>query len=257
METTESYQLARISAIEKESGLALIGDKEIFAQIEGKLRFSLQSPLDLPTVGDWVKVRLYNNGELAMIHEVLPRKSVLARKSAGKEIDYQLIAANIDAAFIVQSLDHNFNLRRLERCMAVVNEANILPLILLSKADLPGAEEIQQRVDEIHQLNGSLTVVPFSNPTGQGLENIRALIEPGKTYCLMGSSGVGKTTLLNMLIGEAIYRTAPVRGKGLAWPTYHDPQATHYSRFGRDTHRHSGHSRTGRDRPGRGSGNDL
>jgi ribosome biogenesis GTPase / thiamine phosphate phosphatase len=213
MESTESHQLARISAVEKESCLALIGDQEICAQFEGKFRFSIQSPLDLPAVGDWVNVRLFNSGELAMIHEVLPRKSLLKRKSAGKAIDYQLIAANLDAAFIVQSLDHNFNLRRLERCLAVVNEAGILPLILLSKADLLGADEIQQRVNEIHQSHGSLRVVPFSNLSGQGLDSIRALIEPGKTYCLMGSSGVGKTTLLNTLIGEALFKTAPVREK--------------------------------------------
>jgi ribosome biogenesis GTPase / thiamine phosphate phosphatase len=211
METMQSRQPARISSVEKDSFLTLIGNKEIFAQIDGKLRFSIQSPLDWPATGDWVNVSLHNDGELALIHEVLPRKSLLSRKKAGHEIEYQLIAANIDAAFIIQSLDHNFNLRRLERNLTLVHEAGITPLVLLSKSDLLSSDDIQNHIEQIRNANGELAIAAFSNLSGEGIDSIRAMIEPGKTYCLMGSSGVGKTTLLNTLIGREIYPTAPVR----------------------------------------------
>jgi ribosome biogenesis GTPase / thiamine phosphate phosphatase len=207
------YQLARISAVDKDSYL-IIGEKdEVFAEIEGKLRFSAQSSMDLPTVGDWVYVKYYNDDTLAMIHEILPRKSLLKRKTAGKKIEYQLLSANIDTAFILQSLDNNFNLRRLERYLVAVDEGGISPIILLSKADLITEQEIKEHTTAIRQFNKELPIVVFSNKTGLGLDNVRCLITPGRTYCLIGSSGVGKTTLLNKLIGEEIYKTAEVRGK--------------------------------------------
>jgi ribosome biogenesis GTPase / thiamine phosphate phosphatase len=207
------HQLARISAVDKD-GYRVIGEKnEVYAEIEGKLRFLAQSSLDLPVVGDWVYVKYYNDDTLAIIHGILPRKSLLKRKTAGKKIAYQLLSANIDTAFIMQSLDHNYNLRRLERYLVAVNEGNISPVILLSKADLITEQEIEERISAISQFNQDLQVIVFSNKTSTGLENIRRIIAPGRTYCLLGSSGVGKTTLLNRLIGEEIYRTAEVRKK--------------------------------------------
>jgi len=207
------YQLARIAAVDKDS-YVVIGEKnEVFAEIEGKLRFQASSSLDLPTVGDWVYVKYYNDDTLAIIHEILPRKSLLRRKTAGKKIDYQLLSANIDTAFIMQSLDANFNLRRLERYLVAVKEGGIEPVALLSKADLIPEKEIQERIAAIRQVYNELKVMVFSNKTGLGLEDIQRNIEPGRTYALLGSSGVGKTTLLNRLIGEDIYKTAAVRIK--------------------------------------------
>ena len=207
------YQLARIAAVDKDS-YVVIGEKnEVFAEIEGKLRFQASSSLDLPTVGDWVYVKYYNDDTLAIIHEILPRKSLLRRKTAGKKIDYQLLSANIDTAFIMQSLDANFNLRRLERYLVAVKEGGIEPVALLSKADLIPEKEIQERIAAIRQVYSELKVMVFSNKTGLGLEDIQRNIEPGRTYALLGSSGVGKTTLLNRLIGEDIYKTAAVRIK--------------------------------------------
>ncbi|MDD5354574.1 MAG: ribosome small subunit-dependent GTPase A [bacterium] len=207
------YQLARIAAVDKDS-YVVIGEKnEVFAEIEGKLRFQAVSSLDLPTVGDWVYVKYYNDDTLAIIHEILPRRSLLRRKTAGKKIDYQLLSANIDTAFIMQSLDANFNLRRLERYLVAVKEGGIEPVALLSKADLIPEKEIQERIAAIRQVYSELKVMVFSNKTGLGLEDIQRNIEPGRTYALLGSSGVGKTTLLNKLIGEDIYKTAEVRVK--------------------------------------------
>lgn len=209
----EHYQTVRIAAVDKDGFTVWFENNEIYAEIEGKLRFESVSPMDMPTVGDFVRVRFYNDGDLAIIHDVLPRKTLLKRKSAGAKVDYQLIAANIDAAFIVQSLDENYNLRRLERSLAIVHEAGIEPVVLLTKSDLLQQDEIDRRVDEIIQTQGDLAVIALSNRTGQGVDRVRGLLAPEKAYCLMGSSGVGKTTLLNNLIGSEVYKTAPVREK--------------------------------------------
>ena len=206
-------QLARIAAVDKDSYRILNDGRECLAELEGKLRFAIRSALDLPTVGDWVNVKYYNDGNLAIINNILPRRSLLKRKAAGKKIDYQLISANIDIAFVIQSLDHNYNLRRLERYLVAVNEGGISPVVLLSKADLLSPGEIQERIAAIRELNKDLPVIVFSSQTGAGLDDIRALITKDKTYCLIGSSGVGKTTLLNKLLGQDILRTAEVRVK--------------------------------------------
>lgn len=207
------YQLARIAAVDKDS-YVVIGEKnEVFAEIEGKLRFQVRSSMDLPTVGDWVYVKYYNDDTLAIIHEILPRRSLLKRKMAGKKIEYQLLSANIDTAFIMQSLDANFNLRRLERYLVAVKEGGIEPIVLLSKADLMTEKEIEERIAAIQQVYSDLKIIVFSNKTGLGMENIQQNINPGRTYALLGSSGVGKTTLLNRLIGKDVYKTAEVRVK--------------------------------------------
>ena len=124
-----------------------------------------------------------------------------------------MIAANIDVAFIVQSLDTDFNLRRLERYLVMVKDSNIEPIVLLSKSDLLRTEETNSLMAEIHNIMPFFHVLPFSNENGTGLEDIRDLLVPQKTYCLLGSSGVGKTTLLNNLIGETVFATRTVRNK--------------------------------------------
>jgi ribosome biogenesis GTPase len=164
-------------------------------------------------VGDWVFVQYYNDGTLAIIHDLFSRKSFLRRKSAGKEVDYQMIASNIDIAFIMQSCDFNFNLRRMERYLVMVNDGHIEPIILLSKSDLVSTEDIENRISEIRQARIGARVIAFSNKTAIGLETVQRVLEKGKTYCLLGSSGVGKTTLLNRLLGREVFETNPVREK--------------------------------------------
>ena len=149
----------------------------------------------------------------SIIHEIIQRKSLLKRKTPGKKIDFQLIAANIDTACIVQSLDDNFNLRRLERYLVMINESNIRPIVLLSKSDLLTSDEVADRIGEIHKIMPRLNVQPFSNESESGLKSVKDLLTPGLTYCLLGSSGVGKTTLLNNLIGEYVFKTKTVREK--------------------------------------------
>jgi len=212
-ENLNGLEIARVVAVHKDRFTINNGEKDVFAELVGKLLYAAESPADLPIVGDWVVVNFYDKGTFSIIHDILPRKSLLKRKTPGKKIEFQLIAANIDAAFIVQSLDDNFNLRRLERYLVMVHEGNIKPIILLSKCDLESTEKIAKKVGEIHTLMPNLRVQPFSNKDESGLKQVRGILTSGHTFCLLGSSGVGKTTLLNNLIGESIFKTKTVRDK--------------------------------------------
>ncbi|MDY7031539.1 MAG: ribosome small subunit-dependent GTPase A [Thermodesulfobacteriota bacterium] len=205
------FGIARVMAVHKDSYIINNGENDVCAELLGKMVFSATSPIDYPAVGDWVFADFYDENTFSIIHNVLPRKSLLKRKTPGKKIDFQLIAANIDVAFIVQSLDTDFNLRRLERYLVMVKESNIKPIVLLSKSDLLNKESIGKRVEEIRKIMPSSHVQPFSNKDESGLKNIKDLLAPRQTYCLLGSSGVGKTTLLNNLIGESIFAIKTVR----------------------------------------------
>ncbi|MEW6078111.1 MAG: ribosome small subunit-dependent GTPase A [Thermodesulfobacteriota bacterium] len=209
----ERFDVARVIAVHKDSYIITNGEHNVFAEPVGKMLFGATSPLDLPAVGDWVLATFYDQDTFSIIHKVLPRKSLLKRKTPGKRIDFQLIAANIDVAFIVQSLDVNFNLRRLERYLVMVTDSHIEPAVLLSKSDLLDAGQIEDRVAQIHEIMPALPVQPFCNRSEAGVQSVKALLAPRKTYCLLGSSGVGKTTLLNNLIGDDAFATKPVREK--------------------------------------------
>ena len=207
------HAVARVTAVNKDSYTIDKGNGDVPAEVTGKLMYSVESPMDLPATGDWVIARFYDNDALAIISEVLPRASVLKRKSAGKKVEFQLIAANIDTAFIVQSLDGNYNLRRLERYLVMINASHIQPVVLLSKSDLLSLDEINKKVADINDLSQDTGVVAFSNIDQAGLKSVKNLLLPGKTYCLLGSSGVGKTSLINNLLEERRFKTRNVRAK--------------------------------------------
>lgn len=213
IERLEEFDLARVVAVHKDSYIITDGEADIQAELVGKLIFSASSPTDYPATGDWVLVNFYDEDTFAIIHEVLPRKSLLKRKAPGKKIDFQLIASNVDVAFIVQSLNENFNIRRLERYLVMVNESNIQPIVLLSKSDLLSGEDITRRSSEIQNTMPKLQIVPFSNENESSLNRIKEIMQPRLTYCLLGSSGVGKTTLINNLIGQSTYKTKTVSRK--------------------------------------------
>jgi len=209
------FELARVIAADRDRCLVAGRQGEIPAELSGRMLYGAGGSLDYPAVGDWVYVQYYDGDSHAVIYDLFPRKTLLKRKTAGSKIEYQLIAANVDLAFIVQSLDSNYNPARMERYQAAVTESGIEPMVLLSKSDLPSPEQVRQKVNEVEK-NLELKAVAFSNRSGEGLEQISDLIAPAGTCCLLGSSGVGKSSLINRLLGEQRQRTGEIRrdGKG-------------------------------------------
>ncbi len=204
------HGVARVVSVQKDSYTVTKGGEVIFAELSGNLLYRTDSAIDLPTTGDWVYADFFDDDTHAIIYGVFPRKTLLKRKTAGKVVDFQLIAANIDVAFIIQSLNENFNLRRLERYLVMVNESGIEPIILLSKCDLMPKEEIDEIKKKVLGIAPHTIVMEFSNLNQANVDSIVSLLKSESTYCLLGSSGVGKTTLLNSIIGNNDFETQPV-----------------------------------------------
>lgn len=182
---------------------------EMPAEVTGRLMHRAGDRLDFPAVGDWAAAAVFDRGELAVIHAVLPRTSVLARKSAGRKLEGQAIAANVDIIFVVIGLDGNFNLNRMERYLAASSGTGARPVVLLSKSDLvPDPEAVARTA--AGRVEGA-EVLAVSSSTGSGMERVRALLGAGVTACFIGSSGVGKSSLVNRLAGRELLRTAEVR----------------------------------------------
>lgn len=206
--------LARVTSVDRGRYLIRNEQRELPAEAAGKFRFMVEASVDLPCVGDWVGVKYHNFETAAVIHELLPRKTFLRRKCAGKRVDFQMIAANIDAAFLVQSCSFDFNLRRFDRYMVMANDGGIKPILLLTKIDLVSPPELKRTLAKIRQSGIKARVLALSNITGSGFEEFRRLLKPGQTYCLLGSSGVGKTTIINRLLGHDFLETKAVSGTG-------------------------------------------
>jgi ribosome biogenesis GTPase / thiamine phosphate phosphatase len=182
---------------------------EMPAEVTGRLMFQAEGRLDYPVVGDWVAAAVLDQGGHAVIHAVLPRKSVLARKTAGRKFEGQAIAANVDIIFVVIGLDHNFSLNRLERYLAVAAGTAARSVVLLSKCDLIPDPDAAVR-SAADRAEGA-EVLAVSSRTGGGMDRLGALLRPGVTACFIGSSGVGKSSLINRLAGRELLRTAEVR----------------------------------------------
>ncbi len=205
--------LARVMTVDRGSFLVRDEQGDTVAELSGKFRFEAERSPDLPCVGDWVCVDR-SSPTLAVIHAVLPRKTFLRRKRAGKRIDFQMIAANLDAAFVMQSCHFDFNVRRLDRYLVAAAEGHIEPILVLSKTDLVTPDALDAMIGTIRDAGITARLLPLSNTTGDGLEPLRELIVPGKTFCLLGSSGVGKTTLINRLMGQETLETREVSETG-------------------------------------------
>lgn len=209
----EGCSFARISAVDRGSYLIRNELGEVPAGLTGKLSYHMGSSVDLPCVGDWVTADYYNNDTAAIINMVFPRKTFLRRKTAGKNVSYQMIAANIDIAYIIQSCHFDFNPRRLDRYLVMVADGRAEPIVVLTKTDLISRNELDQKIAIIRSLTKT-KVIALSNITGIGFDEFQQTLSPGKTYCLLGSSGVGKTTLINRLLGRETFHTKAVSGTG-------------------------------------------
>jgi len=203
--------LARVTAVDRDRYIIRNESGELHAELTGKFLHLAESSADLPCVGDWVCVQYLDAGSHASIQHVLPRKSFLKRKVAGKTVDIQMIAANVDVAFIVQSCHFDFNVRRLERYLVMVTEGHTEPVLLLTKTDLISAAALDELIGKIRQAGIHARIICLSNVTGDGIEQIRAVMVPGKTYCLLGSSGVARRRVAYRHAGHARARHAGVQ----------------------------------------------
>lgn len=211
--------LARVVAIDRGRIVVNAGHGEFFAELLGKFFFAAESAAKFPCVGDWVCLEHHDSDrqhpdQFASIHAILPRKTLLKRKTVGYDEEFQMLASNIDVAFIVMSCHFDFHVSKLERFLVMIHEAHIRPVLLFTKTDLITPEALQLLIADIRDAGIDIEILALSNITGDGLEQVRRFIEAKKTYCLLGSSGVGKSTLMNQLIGDETFETQAVSDSG-------------------------------------------
>jgi ribosome biogenesis GTPase len=185
------------------------GDREVLAVPSGSLRHEARGPADLPAVGDWVALRPPEGGSPAAVQAVLPRRTAFVRRAAGDRPVVQVLASNVDTVFLVMGLDGDFNPRRLERTLVLAWESGAEPVVLLNKADL--CPEVEARRAEIQAVARGVPVLVVAAKAGQGLDGLAPWLAPGRTVALLGSSGVGKSTLVNRLLGREKQKTREVR----------------------------------------------
>jgi len=200
------FEPGRVITESKERYHVMTGKGEVEAEVTGHLRFSAQTREDFPAVGDWVALTVYDH-DFAIIHQVLPRTSIIRRQAAGQQGEIQVIAANVDTALIVQAVDRDFNINRLERYLTICYASKVSPVIVLTKVDLIDADQQSAVISSIIRRIQQVPVLAVSNETLDGYDQLLALFEKGKTFCMLGSSGVGKSTLLNNLSGSARMKT--------------------------------------------------
>ncbi len=200
---------ARVVAEDRGSYHVLGAAGELRAAVSGRFRFDAEDdPSAFPAVGDWVVVEAGMTGD-TIIHAVLPRRSALVRQAAGRRTEAQVVGANLDVVFVVASLNADLNVRRLERYVAAAWESGAEPVVLLSKADL--GEDVDAAMTTVAAVAAGASVLVVSSFDGRGVEDVRARIGPGRTAAFVGSSGVGKSTLLNRLAGADVAAVREIR----------------------------------------------
>lgn len=207
-------RLARVVAVDRDQLLVIDDSGEFRAKLAGRFLYTTEQSMDFPCVGDWVSIQHSSSDRFGIIHDIIPRKSFLRRKAAGDSVEFQMIASNIDVALIVQSCHFDFNVNRLERYLVMVRNGHVRPVLLLTKTDLVSPETLQQLMEAIRNAGIDTEVIALSNVTGEGVNEVREILRSGKTYCLLGSSGVGKSTLINQLLGRQVLETKGVSGTG-------------------------------------------
>lgn len=205
----EGFEAGRVALQHNRALMLYTAAGETQAETTGRLRYLARGTEDLPAVGDWVVIKRTRDEGHAKVHEILPRRSKFSRRAAGSETAEQIVAANVDTVFLVTGLDNDYNPRRVERYLIMAWESGAEPVVVLNKADL--IEEIEERRQEIERVAPGVQVVALSAKRGVGVEQLMPYVGRGRTVALMGSSGVGKSTITNRLLGEEVQRTQEVR----------------------------------------------
>ena len=207
--SVESFSIGRICAEYKENYKIFSEFGEINAFISGKFRKNCIAREDFPAVGDWVLFDFIKNENKAIIQEILPRKSKFSRKVAGQQTQEQIIASNVDFAFVVCALNYDFNLRRIERYLSLIWQSGSTPVVVLTKTDL--ASDVQDKILEVENVAFGVDVHAISNISAEGIEILQKYFANNKTVVLLGSSGVGKSSLINNLANEEIMKENVLR----------------------------------------------
>ncbi len=205
------YSVGRVYEAHQNLYRVLTESGELQAKMSGKLRHENKQTGDYPAVGDWIVIQVRNEEGQATIHAILPRFSKFSRKVAGAETREQVLAANVDTAFLVSAVNNDFNVRRMERYLAVAMESGADPVIVLNKADLFDDDTIEEKIAEAKKSARDAPIYAVSALTGQGMEDLASYITLGKTAVFLGSSGVGKSALINALLGRYAQKTNTVR----------------------------------------------
>jgi ribosome biogenesis GTPase len=200
------FTVARVTTEHKEAYKVKNTNGEYLARITGKQMFEASGRGDYPAVGDWVAISELDK-DTAVIRGILPRATMIKRKYGGR---LQIIATNIDIAFVVESVDRDYNLNRFERYFAIAQEGGVKPAIILNKVDLLSLEELDEKLTELKYRFPDIDVISTSIVNDQGLNDLKNYITKGKTYCFLGSSGVGKSSLINKLIDESAIKTREI-----------------------------------------------
>ena len=200
---------ARVAEAHKDHYVLFSNEGELHAEVSGKFRYNAIAASDFPVVGDWVIARMKPEGGAAIIEGVLPRKSKFSRKVAGTKTDEQILIANIDIVFLVTGLDNDYSLRRIERYLTLVWNGNAKPVIVLNKTDL--CSELEERIAEVETISFGVPIHALSALKPEGVRGLKKYIKEGSTIALMGSSGVGKSTIINSLLGEERQKVGSVR----------------------------------------------
>jgi len=206
---SQGFDVGRVAIENRDNYMVLTEQGDFSAEVTGRLLHLSESTQDFPKVGDWVVISTFPDEGKALIHDILARQTTFSRKAASKRTEVQVMATNLDHVYVVQSLDVNFNVNRIERYLVMIRESGAEPGVILNKSDL--VDHPEEYLDEAKHIAGKVPIFVVSAKTHDGIENLSRAIQPGETIALVGSSGVGKSTIINALVGKDIQKTEEVR----------------------------------------------